>query len=128
MGFDLDQLLASASRASDAPLAGTNKIGVAYAAPIISTDENGDGNEYFAPDEGAGYILEVNGLPAGATIVAVWYTLLQGVGFSLEQQLDGFNLIDVSKHGARQVNLSVIGIPGTSRRLRIRIHALYVTA
>jgi hypothetical protein len=112
------------SREEATTVAGAS-IGCATIAPVIFTDQNGGPGEYPAPANGATYLVNA-GVPAGATIIAAWYTILQA-GDTIQNHLAGFNLIDVAPAPSGQVSLNVVGIANTSRRLRIKIYSLYTS-
>ena len=103
-------------------LAGIQQIGIAYLTPVIFTDVAGGGTgEFQAPTVLTQYTLDFPGLPAGANLVAAWYTFFD----ALEQVPLGFATCDVFPANNRQVILQVRGIAGTNKRCRLRIYGLY---
>ena len=88
---------------------------------VIYTNNNGDpSSEYYAPLNGQEtYTIPMAGvIPAGATITAAWYTLLDNIGNSMT----GFSHIAVAPAPPNAITLTVRANNGQSFRMRLRVY------
>lgn len=93
-------------------------------APVIYCGYCGGGSNEFAasynPDVPNQHILDVP-VPAGYKVEEAWYAPFHNI-----PAINDFALVDVGKHGDRQVSLSLGTWPGKNNRVRIKITVLCI--
>jgi len=110
---------------NEVDLATVSRIGLSTISPVIYTDNYGGGtNEFQAPAQLTTYTLDPPKLPSNAKLVAAWFNFIQGAG-PIGVNLDGIVTCYVDVANARQVNLTVSGVNGTNKRVRLQIYGLY---